>query len=171
MVQGFSNGSTSFLLQDPEVIATVRESKAITTGQWNVAPMPVGPGGKALQPVGTAGWGVAATSNLKPEAVKLVKYLTEGDAATTFTKENSLVPILKSAAQDSFYSTGPWAAYLTMTQNPQTYIPVVQPRGVSWWAEWIKKADSDIQGVLSGKLSTAELLASWDTYWTEKTAG
>ncbi|MFJ5956179.1 ABC transporter substrate-binding protein [Paenarthrobacter sp. NPDC092416] len=171
MVQGFSNGSTSFLLQDPEVIATVRESKSIKEDQWNVAPLLVGPSGKAIQPVASAGWGIAAASTAKPEALKLIKYLAQGDAATTFSKENSLVPTLKSAAQDSFYSTGPWAAYVKMTENPETYVSAVQPRSVSWWSEWIKKSDGELQRVLTGKMSTSEMLSSWDTYWSQKWAG
>lgn len=171
MVQGFSNGSTAFLLQDPEVIATVKESKSITADQWSVAPLLVGPTGKAIQPVATAGWGVAESSTAKPEAVKLIKYLSQGEAATQFSKDNSLVPILKAAAEDPFYSTGPWAAYVTMTENPETYISAVQPRGVAWWTEWIKKSDGELQRVLTGKMTTTELLASWDSYWTEKMAG
>ena len=171
MVQGFSNGSTAFLLQDPEVIATVKESKSIKEDQWNVAPLLVGPDGKAVQPVASAGWGIAESSKSKPEAVKLIKYLAQGDAATTFSKDNSLVPIVKSAAQDSFYSTGPWAAYVKMTENPDTYVSAIQPRSVSWWTEWIKKSDGELQRVLTGQMSTAELLASWDTYWTEKMKG
>ncbi|BCW51891.1 hypothetical protein StoSoilB13_42330 (plasmid) [Arthrobacter sp. StoSoilB13] len=124
-----------------------------------------------MQPVASAGWGIAESSKSKPEAVKLIKYLAQGDAATTFSKDNSLVPILKSAAQDSFYSTGPWAAYVKMTENPATYVSAIQPRSVSWWTEWIKKSDGELQRVLTGQMSTAELLASWDTYWTEKMKG
>ncbi|SED98327.1 multiple sugar transport system substrate-binding protein [Arthrobacter alpinus] len=171
MVQGFSNGSTAFLLQDPEVIATVKESKSIKADQWSVAPLLTGPTGKAIQPVATAGWGIAESSTAKPEAVKLIKYLSQGEPATQFSKDNSLVPILKSAAKDPYYSTGPWAAYVTMTENPETYISAVQPRGVAWWTEWIKKSDGELQRVLTGKMTTKELLASWDSYWTEKMAG
>ena len=171
MVQGFSNGSTAFLLQDPEVIATIKESTSVKEDQWNVAPLLVGPAGKAIQPVASAGWGIAESSEHKPEAIKLIKYLAQGEPATTFSKENSLVPILKSAAEDPFYSEGPWAAYVTMTENPDTYISAVQPRGVSWWTEWIKKSDGELQRVLTGKMSTQELLTSWDSYWTEKLAG
>ncbi len=171
MVQGFSNGSTAFLLQDPEVIATIKESTSVKEDQWNVAPLLVGPTGKAIQPVASAGWGIAESSEHKPEAVKLIKYLAQGEPATTFSKENSLVPILTSAADDPFYSTGPWAAYVTMTENPDTYISAVQPRGVSWWTEWIKKSDGELQRVLTGKMTTQELLTSWDSYWVEKMAG
>ncbi|MGP3949944.1 ABC transporter substrate-binding protein [Streptomyces sp. 7N604] len=168
MVEGFSNGSTAFLLQDPEVIATVSESKAVSKDQWDTAPLVAGPGGKTVQPLATAGWGVADGSEHKAEAVKLVEFLSQGEASTTFTKENSLVPILKSAIDDPFYKTGPWSSYVTMTEHPETYLNVRQPRGVAWWTEWEQKADADVQKLVLGKMTPKELLAAWDAYWTEK---
>lgn len=169
MVAGFTNGTTAFLLQDPEVIATVQES-SLSEDQWDTAPLLVGPTGKAAQPLATAGWGVTEASEHKEEAVKLVEFLSSSGPATTFAQKNSLVPIIAGAAEDDFYKTGPWTSYVTMTENPDTYINVVQPRGVSWWTEWIQKSDQDVQKVLLGDMSTQELLASWDEYWTEKYA-
>jgi multiple sugar transport system substrate-binding protein len=168
MVQGFSSGSTAFLLQDPEVIATVGQSESITKDQWGTTPLLVGPTGKAAQPVATAGWGVAKSSEHKKEAVKLVEFLTSGDRTIAFAKGNSLVPIVKSAANDTFFKTGPWAAYVTMNNNPDTYLNVIQPRNSPWWTEWINKSDSEFQSVLTGKMSSDELLAGWDKYWTDK---
>ena len=168
MVEAFSNGSTAFLLQDPEVIATVSESKSISKDQWGTAPLVSGPGGKTVQPLATAGWGVAKGSGHKAEAVKLVQFLSQGEASTSFTKKNSLVPILKSATSDPFYKSGPWASYVTMTEQPDKYLVVTQPRGVSWWAEWQQKADADVQKLVLGKTSPKELLAGWNAFWTEK---
>jgi multiple sugar transport system substrate-binding protein len=171
MVQGFTSGTTGFLLQDPEVIATVKQSKTIKEDQWGTAPLPVGPTGKAAQPLANAGWGVAQGSTHKPEAVKLIKFLTSGDAAMTFSKENSLVPILKSAAEDPFFKDGPWASYVAMNESPDTYIVVTQPRGVPWSTEWGNKSDADVQKLITGKAQPAEILKSWDEYWTKKWAG
>ncbi|QKV96282.1 sugar ABC transporter substrate-binding protein [Streptomyces sp. NA02950] len=168
MVEGFSNGSTGFLLQDPEVIATVSESKSIAKDQWDTAPLVAGPGGKTVQPLATAGWGVAGGSKHKAAAVKLVQFLSQGKASTSFTKKNSLVPILKSAIDDPFYRTGPWSSYVTMTEHPEKYLNVSQPRGVAWWTEWEQKADADVQKMVLGKMSPKELLAGWDAYWTKK---
>ncbi|MFJ9588397.1 ABC transporter substrate-binding protein [Streptomyces acidicola] len=168
MVEGFSNGSTAFLLQDPEVIATVSESKSVSKDQWDTAPLIAGPSGKTVQPLATAGWGVAKGSKHKAEAVKLVEFLSEGEASTAFTKKNSLVPILKSATEDPFYRTGPWSSYVTMTENPEKYQVVTQPRGVDWWTEWQQKSDADVQKLILGKTTPKELLATWDAYWTEK---
>lgn len=170
MVEGFSNGSTAFLLQDPEVIAAVQQSTAITEDQWTTAPMLVGPTGKAIQPLATAGWGTAEASEHKEEAAKLIQFLSEGDASIRFTEGNSLVPILEGADEAEFYKTGAWESYLTMNADPETYITAVQPRGVSWWTEWAEKADAEIQQVLIGQLTSEELLAGWDAYWVEKWA-
>ncbi len=169
MVQAFTNGSTAFLLQDPEVIAVVNDS-TLTKDQWNVAPNPVGPTGKAAWPMATAGWGVAESSKHKEEAVKLVKWLS-GDPSTKFAQENSLVPILKSAGEDEFFKTGPWAGYVEMTSNPDTWISVIEPRSSAWWTEWMKRSETDLQQVLLGKMSTADLLKGWDEYWTQKWEG
>jgi len=169
MVAGFTNGSTAFLLQDPEVIATVQAS-SLTDDQWDTAPLLVGPTGKAAQPLAVAGWGVAEASEHQEEAVELVKFLSSAEPATEFAQANSLVPIIAEAADDEFYSTGPWTSYVTMTQDPETYVNVQQPRGVSWWTEWVQKSDQDVQSVLLGNMTTAELLASWDAFWTDKYA-
>lgn len=170
MVEGFSNGSTGFLLQDPEVIAAVQQSTAITADQWNTAPMLVGPTGKAIQPLATAGWGIAEASEHKAEAAKLIQFLSEGDASIRFTQGNSLVPILQGADDAEFYKTGAWESYLTMNADPDVYITAEQPRGAAWWTEWGEKADAELQQVLIGQLTPKELLASWDAYWTEKWA-
>lgn len=168
MVEGFTNGSTAFLLQDPEVIATVAAS-SLDEEQWDVTPLPVGAGGHAAQPVATAGWGVASSSDNIEASVALVQFLS-GEASTTFAKENSMVPIREEANEDPFYSTGPWEAYMTMVQDPDTYLNVHEPRGVEWWTEWNQKADNELQSLLLGEMTTEELLESWDAYWTEKLA-
>jgi len=116
-----------------------------------------------------AGWGVAKSSEHTAEAVKLVQYLTS-DGAIEFAKGNSMVPILASAADDEYFKTGPWASYVKMTNEPETYLPVTEPRTVSWWSEWQAKADADFQKVLLGQATPEDTLADWDAYWTEKFA-
>lgn len=170
MVEGFTNGSTGFLLQDPEVIAAVEQSTAVSAEQWNTAPTLAGPDGLAFQALATAGWGTAESSKHKAEAAKLIQFLSTGDASITFTKENSLVPIIQGADQDQFYKTGPWESYLYMSENPEKFIMGEQPRGAAWWTEWAEKADAEVQMVLIGQMTQDELLESWDAFWTEKWA-
>ncbi len=169
MVQGFTNGSTAFLLQDPEVIATVQKS-SLKGDQWAVAPNPVGPTGKAAWPKATAGWGVAKSSKHTAEAVKLVTWLS-GDPSTEFAEKNSLVPIQKSAGDAPFFKTGPWATYVEMTDHPETWLSVEEPRDVAWWTEWMQRSETDLQKVLTNKMSTTDLLKGWDQFWTAKWKG
>src|SRR3546814_11475599 len=84
----------------------------------------------AAQPLASAGWGVAESSEHKEEAVALVEFLSSGEAPLTFAKGNSLIPILTSAQDDPFFSAGPWATYVAMNEQPETYMQVIQPRGV-----------------------------------------
>lgn len=170
MVEGFTNGSTAFLLQDPEVIAAVQESTTVTPEQWNTAPVLAGPSGTAFQALATAGWGIAETSEHKAEAAKLIQFLSESDASIRFTKGNSLVPIIDGADQDEYYKIGPWESYLYMSANPDKFITGTQPRGAAWWTEWAEKADTELQRVLIGQMTQDELLVSWDAYWVDKWA-
>jgi len=170
MVEGFNNGSTAFLLQDPEVIATIQASTTVKADQWSTTPLPVGPSGKACQPMAWGGWGVAKSSTHTAESVKLVEYLTSGAPAIDFAKGNSLVPVVKAAGNDEFFKTGPWATYVKMNSDPATYLPVMEPRTVAWWSEWQAKADADFQKVLIGQATPQDTLKDWDTYWTQKFA-
>lgn len=113
---------------------------------------------------------MAEASEHKDAAVKLVQWLS-GEASTTFAKENSLVPILQSASEDEHFRTGPWAAYVTMTEAPDTFLTCQEPRGVAWWTEWGQRSDTDIQRILTGDLSTTDALTGWDEFWTEKWEG
>src|SRR5690606_3957161 len=146
---------TAFLLQDPEVIAVVNDS-SLTEDQWNVATNPVGPTGKAAWPMATAGWGVTEASEHKEEAVALVKWLS-GEPSTQFAKENSLVPILEAAGEDEFFKTGPWAAYVEMSANPDVWISVIEPRDSAWWTEWMQRSETDLQQLLLGQATTADV--------------
>mgnify|MGYP006974275398 FL=1 len=86
-------------------------------------------------------------------------------------RENSLVPILQAAGEDEFFKTGPWAAYVEMTSNPDTWISVEEPRGVAWWTEWMQRSEADLQKVLLNQMTTAQMLSGWDKFWTEKWQG
>jgi multiple sugar transport system substrate-binding protein len=57
-----------------------------------------------------------------------------------------------------------------MNTDPDTYMNVVQPRAASWWTEWEKKADRELQSMLLGETAPADVLAEWDAYWSEKYA-
>ncbi|WP_431900472.1 ABC transporter substrate-binding protein [Nonomuraea sp. bgisy101] len=161
MVQGFASGVTGMLIQDPEVIKTVEESGVKA---WSTAPIPKGPTGYAFQPVGYAGWGVTSFSAHKAEAVKLVQFLSEAKQSIAFAKGNSLIPISASAQKDPQFSQGAWKAYLEAQQDPKQVI-TIRPVDSPGWSQFLVDSDRDVQALLTGKKSAADVLKSWDAFW------
>jgi multiple sugar transport system substrate-binding protein len=168
MVQGFNSGSTGLLMQSQEVINTLAASTTLKPSQWTTAPVPVGPAGKATEGLSTAGWGVAKSSKHIAESMKLAEYLTSGARAIEFSKGNAMIPAITSASKDPYFTKGAWAAYVKMINTPETFIPITEPRNVSWWTEWAAKGDADMQSLLVGKMTTQELLDGWNSYWVDK---
>ncbi|MFD1545718.1 ABC transporter substrate-binding protein [Nonomuraea guangzhouensis] len=164
MVQGFTSGVTGMLIQDPEVIKTVEES---SVKAWSTAPIPKGPTGYAFQPVGYAGWGVTSFSEHPKEAVKLVQFLSEAKQSIAFAKGNSLIPISKQAQSDPQFSQGAWKAYIQAQQDPKQVI-TIRPVDYPGWSQFQVDSDRDVQALLTGKKTTAEVLKSWDAFWTDQ---
>jgi multiple sugar transport system substrate-binding protein len=168
MVEAFTNGSTAFLLQDPEVIVMVQESESVPQDGWNTAPMLLGPEGSTMRFLGNAGWGMAASSAHPEEAAKLLAFLLTPENATAFAEGNSLVPPVRGANESDFYKQEPWMSYLEMNNDTSTWIPGRQPRTVDFWPEWQEKGDLEQQEVILGIRTPQELLDSWDAFWKEK---
>ncbi|MDF2705582.1 sugar ABC transporter substrate-binding protein [Nonomuraea muscovyensis] len=164
MVQGFTSGVTGMLIQDPEVIKTVEESGVKA---WSTAPIPKGPTGYAFQPVGYAGWGVTSFSKHQKEAVKLVQFLSEAKQSIAFAKGNSLIPISKQAQNDPQFSQGAWKAYLEAQQDPQQVI-TIRPVDYPGWSQFNVDSDRDVQALITGKKTVAEVLTSWDAFWADQ---
>ncbi|MFI9555756.1 ABC transporter substrate-binding protein [Nonomuraea endophytica] len=164
MVQGFTSGVTGMLIQDPEVIKTVEESGVKA---WSTAPIPKGPTGYAYQPVGYAGWGVTSFTKHRDQAVKLVQFLSESQQSIRFAKGNSLIPISKQAQSDPQFSQGAWKAYLEAQQDPKQVI-TIRPVDYPGWSQFLVDSDRDVQALLTGKKSTADVLKAWDAFWTDQ---
>lgn len=164
MVQGFTSGVTGMLIQDPEVILTA--DKNLKEGTWNTAPLPIGPSGQAPQAVGAAaGWGMASYSKNKDEAWKLIEFLSSPEENLFFTKNNSLIPIFKSAKEDPFFNEGYYKAYLTMNETPDVYTVVDKPVGFQGYGQFRNDAEKDIQQLLLGQTTVDKVLEKWDAYW------
>lgn len=164
MVQGFTSGVTGMLIQDPEVIKTVEESGL---RNWSTAPIPKGPTGYAFQPVGYAGWGVTSFSAHQAEAIKLVRFLSEPAQSIRFAKGNSLIPIARSAQDDPQFSQGAWKAYLEAQQDPKQVI-TIRPVDYPGWSQFLVDSDRDVQSLLTGGKTVAEVLKGWDEFWQDQ---
>ncbi len=168
MVEGFASGVTQMLIQDPEVIAVCKER--MTEGDWATAPLPVGPTGISYGPMGYAGWGMTSYTKHPEEAWKLIEFLSNEESNLTFCKESGLLPIYKSASADPFFGTGAYAPYMDMNAKPETWVCAVAPQQYQGWGEYMKRANDDLQKLLTGTMTEEQVLAGWDTFWLEQRA-
>ncbi|MBS4194324.1 ABC transporter substrate-binding protein [Lederbergia citri] len=166
MVQGFTSGVTAMLIQDPEVIVAADES--MEEGTWDTAPLPLGPTGLAQQTAGAAGWGITSFSKHKEEAWKLVEFLSNPEENLYFAKNNSLIPIHTTAADDPFFNEGYFKSYITMNSETDKYRAVDRPLDYKGWGEYKGQSDKDIQSFLLGKTSVDDFLNKWSKYWDEE---
>ncbi|MGJ4851816.1 ABC transporter substrate-binding protein [Bacillota bacterium Meth-B3] len=168
MVEAFVSGVTQILIQDPEVIAVCQER--MPEGEWATAPLPVGPTGKSYGPMGYAGWGMTSYSQHPDEAWKLIEFLSSEESNLTFCKESGLLPIYASAAQDPFFGTGAYAPYMSMNAQPDVWICAVAPQQYQGWGAYMKRANDDLQRLLTGSMTAEQVLEGWNEYWVDQRA-
>lgn len=170
MVEGFTNGSTAFLIQTAEVISIV-ENSSLGNDKWGTFPVPLGPTGKAVLggASGGSGWAVAKSSKAPKESLEFIEWLTTGEAGAKFAKGNSVSPALTEASEDPYYTQGPWGSYVTMNEDTDTFMLGTSVVGLeTWFPEWELRADADIQKVLLGQSTKEEMLAGWIDFWKDK---
>lgn len=166
MVEGFVSGVTQMLIQDPEVIATCQEK--MEEGAWATAKLPVGPSGKSYGPMGYAGWGMTSYTKYPEESWKLIEFLSNEENNLEFCKSSGLLPIYESASADPFFGEGAYAPYMEMNAEPDTWICAVAPQQYQGWGEYMKRADNDLQKLLTGQTTAEEVLKGWDEFWLEQ---
>lgn len=182
MVEAFYSGTTAMLIQDPEVIATCEEY--MEEGTWDVAPLPVGPSGRALFPAGFAGWGIASSSQNKEAAWEVIKALSSVEGNTTFCKKNGNIPIHTTAQEDPFFSEGYYGCYIDMAADPDSYVGYVDggenrfatEKELEQLNQFGPAADPAVQAMLLGQTTPeecAEALASFyswsqDSEWVKE---
>lgn len=165
-VQAFTSGVTGILLQDPDVIQSVQEKMEPDT--WATAPMPTGPAGKALIAAGGAGWGIAARSEHKDDAWKLISFLSSPQQNINFSKKFGLIPIHTTASEDEMFKSGPYKTLLDMTNKPDTFVNFKPPFQYPGNGQWGQVSMETGQSLLLGKTSVEETLKKWDAYWTDQ---
>ena len=172
MVEAFYSGVTAMLIQDPEVVATCEEY--MEEGTWDVAPLPVGPSGRALFPAGFAGWGIAANSENKDAAWEVIQALSSVEGNTTFCKKNGNIPIHTTAQEEPFFSEGYYRCYMEMAANPDSYVGYVDggetrfatKEELDTMIQFGGAADGLVQEMLLGKTSAQDCAAKLGSYYS-----
>lgn len=163
-VNAFVSGIAPLLIQDPDTVGLV--DKMLGRDKYMVAPIPVGPSGKAYQDYGFAGLGIPSYSEYKKEAWEFIEYISSPKVNAYFCKNYGPLPIHSVTYKtDSYFSTGVYLAWAYMLEHPEKYVFVKYPIDSSKWPGWPQIHEADMQSLLLEKVTIEEVVDKWTEYW------
>ncbi len=164
IVAGFYSGTCAFLDQDPDALIAVAER--MSADDFAVAPMPVGPAGKAFPTIGYAGWSVFNTTEHEDDAWNLVAHLSSPEANKIWAQRVGVIPIHEGADQDPYFQTEQFKGWFEEL-NGEAYVPTIMPtylEGFGYFADSIALESS--QEALLGQRTAQDVADEWAEYLT-----
>lgn len=166
IVSGFYSGKCAMLDQDPDALIAIKNS--MPADDFAVAPMPVGPSGKAFPTIGYTGWSVFKQAKQKEQSWQLIRFLSSEANNLTWAKFVGTLPIYKGAENDPYYHSPQFAGWFTELNNP-AWVPLTMPTHLKGWGYFnsvIVKESS--QETLLGENDTESMVADWAKYLTKE---
>ena len=166
IVSGFYSGKCAMLDQDPDALIAIKNS--MPADDFAVAPMPVGPSGKAFPTIGYTGWAMFKQGKQNDLAWPLITFLSNKTNNLTWAKFVGTLPIYKGAEEDPFYKTPQFSGWFKELNDPN-YVPLTMPTHLKGWGYFnsvIVKESS--QETLLGENDTADMVKEWAKYLTKE---
>ncbi|TLV23828.1 sugar ABC transporter substrate-binding protein [Klebsiella indica] len=166
IVSGFYSGKCAMLDQDPDALIAIKNS--MPADDFAVAPMPVGPSGKAFPTIGYTGWAMFRQGKQNDLAWPLIAFLSNKTNNLAWAKFVGTLPIYQGAEQDPFYKTPQFSGWFKELNDPN-YVPLTMPTHLKGWGYFnsvIVKESS--QETLLGENDTATMVKAWAKYLTKE---
>lgn len=165
IVAGFYSGTCAMLDQDPDALIAV--SEYMNPDDFAVAPMPLGPDGKAFPSIGYAGWAMFASSENKGQAFDLIAHLSSRESNLEWSKFVGVIPIHEGADQDPHFQTEQFAGWFTEL-NDDRWQPLPYPAHLEEYAYFADVlAVQTGQEMLLGQRTVDDVITEWADYLTE----
>lgn len=166
VVSGFYSGKCAMLDQDPDALIAIKNS--MPAEDFAVAPMPLGPAGKAFPTIGYTGWSIFKQSANKEQSWQLITFLTNKDNNLAWAKFVGTLPIYKGAEQDPFFHTPQFAGWFTELNDPR-YVPLTMPTHLKGWGYFnsvmVKESS---QETLLGQNDVQSMAEDWAGYLSKE---
>ncbi|HUZ62780.1 MAG TPA: sugar ABC transporter substrate-binding protein [Acetobacteraceae bacterium] len=167
VVSGFYTGTCAMLDQDPDSLIGIVGK--MNPKDFAVAPMPVGPSGKAYPTLGYGGWAIFAHSKHKGADWKLISTLLSPQDNLAWSKLVGTLPIYDSARKDPHFATANYKGFFDELKNPQKYVFVEYPTYLPDFAYFFDDLSlKSYQQALLGQKSAKQVADRWAAYLTKR---
>lgn len=162
-INGFVSGTTPFLIQDPDVVSSLKG--VLNPEQYTVIPIPPGSMGRRYLDYGFNGLSIPASSRHPDEAWNFISWMISGENNAAFCKAYGPLPVHKFAFEsDPWFSSGVYRAWADELNDEKT-IFVKYPLDAPQFPAWSQIQEQSMQALLLGNASIDESIRLWAEYW------
>jgi multiple sugar transport system substrate-binding protein len=167
IVAGFDSGTCAMLDQDPDALIGI--AGKMNADDFAVAPIPVGPGGKAYPTLGYGGWSIFANSDHKDAAWQLLSFMVSPDNNLAWSKVVGTLPIYKNAGQNAYFQSDKFKGWFTELNDSSKYVLVTPPTYLEGFGDLYDNISiKTFQQVLLGQRTAKDVADQWAAYLTDQ---
>ncbi len=167
IVAGFYSGTCAMLDQDPDALIGIADKMA--PDDFAVAPIPVGPGGKAYPSLGYGGWSMFANSKEKDATWKLLSFMVTPENNLAWSKVVGTLPIHKDAEQNPAFAGDKYKGWFTELNDPSKYEMVTPPTYLEGFGNLYDNISvTTFQQALLGQRTAKDVADQWAAYLVDQ---
>ena len=165
VVAGFVSGTCAMVDQDPDALIGIRGK--MNADDFAVAPIPVGPDGKAYPTLGYGGWSILANSKHKEAAWQLLSFMVSPENNLAWSKVVGTLPIYKNATENAYFQSDKFHGWFTELNDSSKYVLVTPPTYLEGFGDLYDNISiKTFQQVLLGQRTAKSVADQWANYLT-----
>ncbi len=163
IVAAFDSGTCAMLDQDPDALIGI--AGKMDPSSFAVAPIPVGPDGKAYPTLGYGGWSILANSQHKDQAWQLLSDMVSPQSNLAWSKVVGTLPIYKNAEQNAYFQSDKFKGWFEELNDPSKYVLVTPPTYLEGFGDLYDNISiKTFQQVLLGQRTAEDVADQWASY-------
>jgi multiple sugar transport system substrate-binding protein len=167
IVAGFYSGTCAMLDQDPDALIGIAGKMA--PDDFAVAPIPVGPSGKAFPTLGYGGWAIFANSEKKDAAWKLLSFMVSPANNLAWSKVVGTLPVHKNAEQNAYFASDKFKGWFAELNDTTKYEMVTPPTYLEGFGDLYDNISiKTFQQVLLGQRTAKDVADQWAAYLVDQ---